>query len=507
MGMPPDEPGRHSTVPPRTCGGNLDCKELVSGSTLWLPIAVDGALFSCGDGHAAQGDGEVAGTAIECPMERAELTFGLEDRELTAPLARGADGAWMTFGLHEDLDEAAIGALDAMLALLGERLGLSRRDALAYASVHVDLRVTQIVNLVKGVHAHCSRVRGGFLEPRQQLRLELVEREPDRAQQRPALGQGRGGQARRPPHHPLQPRAQRREQDLAGARHAAADHDDLRVDDLGGGDDAVAGPALGALDDLQRLLVARARGHEHGLGGLAGELAHELGDPAGAVLLLERARNESSPAAPSWPRISTPPTMIPAPIRSPASTQTRSSRPSAAPHQRSAITARLQSFSTTTGQRSAERAGEVELVREHAREEHGAACPVHRAGAADAREQQLAEAVHHGRGLVLDHRQPLLAAELPHPLGHDPALQVGDRAADLHLADVDARHMAGVGAERQRARGAPARAFGGATARRASRARRARRRPRPPWAATGPVSDTSSVTRSGPPARSASRTR
>ena len=78
MGMPPAEPGRHSTIPPRACGGNLDCNELVSGSTLYLPIEVEGALFSCGDGHAAQGDGEVAGTAIECPMERAELTFGLE---------------------------------------------------------------------------------------------------------------------------------------------------------------------------------------------------------------------------------------------------------------------------------------------------------------------------------------------------------------------------------------------------------------------------------------------
>ena len=153
MGMPPDEPGRHSTIPPRACGGNLDCKELVSGSTLWLPIEVEGALFSCGDGHAAQGDGEVAGTAIECPLERAELTFALEDRELTSPLARGADGAWMTFGLHEDLDEAAIGALDAMLALIGQQLGLSRRDALAYASIHVDLRITQMVNRTQGVHA------------------------------------------------------------------------------------------------------------------------------------------------------------------------------------------------------------------------------------------------------------------------------------------------------------------------------------------------------------------
>ncbi|WP_037499655.1 acetamidase/formamidase family protein [Solirubrobacter soli] len=153
MGNAPAAPGRHSTIPPRACGGNLDCRELVTGATLWLPIEVEGALFSCGDGHAAQGDGEVAGTAIECPMERAELTFALEERTLAAPLARSADGAWITFGLDEDLDEAALGALNAMLALIGIELGLSRRDSLAYASLHVDLRVTQIVNGVKGVHA------------------------------------------------------------------------------------------------------------------------------------------------------------------------------------------------------------------------------------------------------------------------------------------------------------------------------------------------------------------
>ena len=69
LGMPPAEPGTHSTIPPRRCGGNIDCKELVAGTTLYLPIPVDGALFSGGDGHAAQGDGEVSGTAIEAPVE------------------------------------------------------------------------------------------------------------------------------------------------------------------------------------------------------------------------------------------------------------------------------------------------------------------------------------------------------------------------------------------------------------------------------------------------------
>ena len=78
MGMPPPEPGFHSTHPPRPWGGNIDCKELVAGTTLYLPIPVDGALFSCGDGHAAQGDGEVSGTAIECAVS-AELTLDVRD--------------------------------------------------------------------------------------------------------------------------------------------------------------------------------------------------------------------------------------------------------------------------------------------------------------------------------------------------------------------------------------------------------------------------------------------
>ena len=68
MGVPPAEPGQHSTIPPYWHGGNIDCRELVAGATLYLPVTVPGALFSIGDGHAAQGDGEVSGTAIECPM-------------------------------------------------------------------------------------------------------------------------------------------------------------------------------------------------------------------------------------------------------------------------------------------------------------------------------------------------------------------------------------------------------------------------------------------------------
>jgi acetamidase/formamidase len=152
LGMPPAEPGVHSTTPPRPCGGNIDCKELVAGATLFLPMPVDGALLSAGDGHAAQGDGEVSTTAIECPVE-AQLTFEVrDDLPLTWPIAR-ITGAWLTFGFDEQLERAASVATDGMLDLMERELGLSRQDALAFASVVVDLRVTQVVNGALGVHA------------------------------------------------------------------------------------------------------------------------------------------------------------------------------------------------------------------------------------------------------------------------------------------------------------------------------------------------------------------
>jgi acetamidase/formamidase len=107
IGMPPPEAGVHSTTPPRRFGGNIDCKELTAGATLLLPIGVDGALLSAGDGHAAQGDGEVSGTAIECPLDEVRLTLGLRpDLDLRMPVAR-TDSAWIALGFDHDLDVAA----------------------------------------------------------------------------------------------------------------------------------------------------------------------------------------------------------------------------------------------------------------------------------------------------------------------------------------------------------------------------------------------------------------
>src|SRR5205807_335658 len=153
VGMPPDEPGIHETGPPRACGGNIDCKELVAGTKLFLPISVDGALFSAGDGHGRQGDGEASGTAIESPIERARLTLTVrEDLALEWPIA-WTPGAWITFGFDRDLHSATAIALDGMLRLIEREHGLDRKYALAVASVAVDVRVTQLVNGVLGVHA------------------------------------------------------------------------------------------------------------------------------------------------------------------------------------------------------------------------------------------------------------------------------------------------------------------------------------------------------------------
>ena len=119
---------------------------------MYLPVPVAGALLSAGDAHALQGDGEVSGTAIET-TSRAQLTVDLRaDLELEWPVARIAN-AWLAFGFDPDLDRAAEIALAGMLQLLQRERRLSHDDALALASVAVDLRITQVVNGVKGVHA------------------------------------------------------------------------------------------------------------------------------------------------------------------------------------------------------------------------------------------------------------------------------------------------------------------------------------------------------------------
>jgi acetamidase/formamidase len=163
IGMPPAEPGIHSTTPPRSTGGNIDCRELVAGSTLAIPVAVEGGLLSFGDGHAAQGDGEVSGTAIECAMDEVELRVRvIKAAGLKTPEARTAAG-FITFGFSPDLNEAMLSALEGMIDRLQSGLQLERAKVTALASVIVDLRVTQVVNKTWGVHAvlPVDRVRRG----------------------------------------------------------------------------------------------------------------------------------------------------------------------------------------------------------------------------------------------------------------------------------------------------------------------------------------------------------
>lgn len=153
VGLPPDEPGEHPTVPPRVAGGgNIDCRELVAGSTLFLPVTVDEALLCVGDGHAAQGDGEVSGTAIECGMTT-RLTLDLEPAPPVGSVHALTPAGRITFGFDADLGEASAQALDAMLTWMGSLYGLDRATALALASTAVDLRVTQVANRTWGVHA------------------------------------------------------------------------------------------------------------------------------------------------------------------------------------------------------------------------------------------------------------------------------------------------------------------------------------------------------------------
>jgi acetamidase/formamidase len=152
-GLPPAEPGEHSTIPPRTFGGgNIDCRELVAGSTLYLPVTVPGAHLLLGDGHAAQGDGEVSGTAIECGMTTEVVLKVRTDVPVPGIHAETPAGR-ITFGFHEDLNEAMADALEAMVIWLQSLYDLDKATALALASPSVDLRVTQVANDSWGVHA------------------------------------------------------------------------------------------------------------------------------------------------------------------------------------------------------------------------------------------------------------------------------------------------------------------------------------------------------------------
>jgi acetamidase/formamidase len=148
---PPAAWGSVSTLPPRRNGGNLDNKELVAGTTLYLPIHVDEALFSVGDGHGVQGDGEVCITAIETGLVGTFELHVRDDMRLTWPFAETPTHV-MTMAFDPDLDDCVTIALREMLDLIVALTGISRQDAYTLCSLAADLRVTQVVNGSKGIH-------------------------------------------------------------------------------------------------------------------------------------------------------------------------------------------------------------------------------------------------------------------------------------------------------------------------------------------------------------------
>ncbi len=153
VGLPPEPTGEHSTIPPREAGGgNVDCRELVAGSTLYLPVTVPDALLFVGDGHAAQGDGEVSGTAVECGMTTT-MTLSLLDAAPVAGVHADTPAGRITLGFDADLNTATTTALDRMVDWIAGLHGIGRAEALAMASVAVSMRVTQVANRTWGVHA------------------------------------------------------------------------------------------------------------------------------------------------------------------------------------------------------------------------------------------------------------------------------------------------------------------------------------------------------------------
>jgi acetamidase/formamidase len=153
MGVaPPESAGQINSTPPGIHAGNLDNRELVAGTTLYIPIHVRGALFQVGDGHARQGDGETDQTGLETSLV-GEFRFVVrKDMKLKWPRAE-TPTHWIAMGLDADLNKATRLAVDEAADFLVNEKGLSRADAYMLTSVAVDLHITQLVDVTKGVHA------------------------------------------------------------------------------------------------------------------------------------------------------------------------------------------------------------------------------------------------------------------------------------------------------------------------------------------------------------------
>ena len=153
---PPKSWGMIGTPPPRKNGGNLDNKELTAGTTLYLPVFEEGALFSVGDGHGAQGDGEVCITAVETGLIGTFKLTVRDDMRLEWPMAE-TPTHMLTMAFDPDLDDCVVIALRSMIDLIVERVGITRSEAYTLCSLAADLRVTQVVNGNKGIHVMLAK--------------------------------------------------------------------------------------------------------------------------------------------------------------------------------------------------------------------------------------------------------------------------------------------------------------------------------------------------------------
>lgn len=157
MGVVPANPEEAvNSVPPGIYGGNIDIKHIGEGTSLYLPVQVPGALFYSGDPHCAQGNGEVALTAIECSLTPTFELVVHKDMKLETPMAQTPE-AWLAIGLDQDLDEAMKKSVRESLRIVEEKYGLTKQDALLLGSAAIDFEVSQVVDIVKGIHGVISK--------------------------------------------------------------------------------------------------------------------------------------------------------------------------------------------------------------------------------------------------------------------------------------------------------------------------------------------------------------
>ena len=155
-GVAPAVDERVSTIPPGLHGGNIDNWRIGAGATMFYPVQVEGALFSIGDPHVSQGDGEISGTAIEASLDVLFQIILRKDFSFPSPLLE-TPNCWIVHGFHEDLNQAMKNASLDMLHLLTEHQGLSRNDAYSLMSVAADFGVTQVVDGTQGIHVRIDR--------------------------------------------------------------------------------------------------------------------------------------------------------------------------------------------------------------------------------------------------------------------------------------------------------------------------------------------------------------